>query len=266
MRIATANIMDHKLICTFYQKIGACRHGEKCSRRHIRPTQLRTVLLANLYQKGDNLSERQVAETFGHFYGDVYRRVAQEGEVDQVVVCENENFHLNGNVYVRYTSAAAAAGAVLLLNQEWYAGRPVYCELSPVTSFAEANCRAYDTNSCTRGDHCNFMHVRRPANELRGRLRQAQDKKIALDKIRSAVGDPKWGEQWEQPGTRAAERPGRPERLSAQEAGAEKEQAKAEKEESIEKTADAEQSDEESKAGEESKTDAVARLFGLASK
>lgn len=200
--------MDDKSVCSFYQKIGACRHGEKCSRRHIRPAQSKTVLLANLYQNpkvdadDQQMLAAQTADTFDHFYADVFKRLAKEGTVDQVVVCENENFHLSGNVYIKFTSTDAANRAVMLLNLEWYAGKPVYCELSPVTSFHEANCRAHDTNSCTRGDHCNFMHVRKPSTELRGRLRHAQEKQVALNKLRETLGDIHWGKEWEAATTR----------------------------------------------------------------
>uniref|UniRef100_A0A915AC15 C3H1-type domain-containing protein n=1 Tax=Parascaris univalens TaxID=6257 RepID=A0A915AC15_PARUN len=38
-----------KVNCSFYFKIGACRHGEKCSRTHIMPSFSQTVLLKNLY-------------------------------------------------------------------------------------------------------------------------------------------------------------------------------------------------------------------------
>ncbi|KFD47022.1 hypothetical protein M513_12104 [Trichuris suis] len=39
-----------KVNCSFYFKIGACRHGDKCSRIHNRPTFSQTILLQNLYQ------------------------------------------------------------------------------------------------------------------------------------------------------------------------------------------------------------------------
>lgn len=38
-----------KVNCSFYFKIGACRHGDKCSRTHIMPSFSQTVLLKNLY-------------------------------------------------------------------------------------------------------------------------------------------------------------------------------------------------------------------------
>lgn len=194
----------NKSICTFYQKIGACRHGEKCSRKHIRPTESRTVLLSNLYanpkttpsDKNQGIDLRQ-PEAFDNFFADVYVRLAAEGEIVRVAVCENENPHLNGNVYIQYATKDQAAKAVLLLNQEWFGERPVYCELSPVTNFHEALCRSHDTNSCNRGDHCNFMHVRRPSDAIQSLLRHAQEKLIALAKLRTAMGDEKWGERWE---------------------------------------------------------------------
>lgn len=240
-------------ICTFYQKIGACRHGEKCSRKHVRPSESKTVLLANLYQnpkastnENETMSDKQVAEAFDHFYTDIFKKLATVGEVERIVVCENENFHLSGNAYVRFASPLAASGAVMLLNQEWYGGRPVYCELSPVTSFQEANCRAHDTNSCTRGDHCNFMHVIRPPDDLRARLRQAQDKQIALTKIRFAMGDPTWGQQWEEPTSESYKREETP---KGAESNAENKEAINDSEQGIEELTD-------------SKVDAVAKLFG----
>lgn len=240
--------MDDKSVCSFYQKIGACRHGERCSRKHIRPVESKTVLLANLYQNPkvdknqDGESESQATETFEHFYTDIFRKLAQIGEVEQVVVCENENFHLSGNVYVRFSNTFAATDAVMLINQEWYAGRPVYCELSPVTSFHEANCRAYDTNSCTRGDHCNFMHVKRPSNELRSKLKHAQEKQIVLGRLRKAVGDEAWGKEWEEATTREYYKKEEVEKEEKEE----KEQEEEEKEEEVEPT---------------TMTEAVAKLF-----
>jgi splicing factor U2AF subunit len=36
--------------CPFYFKIGACRHGDRCSRLHNKPTASQTLLLSNMYQ------------------------------------------------------------------------------------------------------------------------------------------------------------------------------------------------------------------------
>jgi len=52
--------------CSFFFKIGACRHGERCSRLHNKPTFSQTILLQNLYLNPQNSA--QVADpTFGQF-------------------------------------------------------------------------------------------------------------------------------------------------------------------------------------------------------
>merc|ERR1712110_1337454 len=37
-----------KVNCSFYFKIGACRHGDRCSRIHNKPTFSQTIVLQNL--------------------------------------------------------------------------------------------------------------------------------------------------------------------------------------------------------------------------
>ena len=50
--------------CSFFFKIGACRHGERCSRLHNKPTFSQTILLQNLYINPQNSA--QVGDpTFG---------------------------------------------------------------------------------------------------------------------------------------------------------------------------------------------------------
>ena len=182
---------DDKITCVFYTKIGACRHGEKCARRHIKPTSSYTILLPNLYQNprlnknyNEELNPAQVQEYFDNFYKDIFVKFASIGEVDSLVVCENENNHLNGNVYVRFTQKDPAHNAVRLLNHEWYAGRPVHSELSPVESFQDANCREYEVGTCARGDHCNFMHIRSPSSHIRDTLFKIQEKTLLTNALR----------------------------------------------------------------------------------
>lgn len=180
-----------KSTCTFYTKIGACRHGEKCSRAHIKPLSSDTLLLPNLYQnpklnknEGEELSSKQIQEYFEHFYKDIFLKFASYGDIDSLVVCENENNHLNGNVYVKFTTKDTAYNACLELNQTWFGSRPVHSELSPVESFHDANCRAYETDSCNRGDHCNFMHIRKPSGQLRSSLFRSQEKRKLLKELK----------------------------------------------------------------------------------
>lgn len=269
--------MEDRSICLFYLKIGACRHGEKCARKHIRPQELKTVLLANLYpnpktDRNSDISDSN--ESFEHFYTDVYKRLAQAGEIDSMLVCENENFHLSGNVYVKYTSTVAAQQAVMLINQEWFAGKPVYCELLPVQSFHDAKCRSHDTNTCNRGDHCNFMHIKKLNSEVGRRLRLAQDKSIAIKRLRKLFEDETWGEVYLEPSKEKYSRNKKPkvdkeaEKLVEEEKnGVKDEEKNGSKEESESKEAEktSETIETESKEEEEqeevSTTEAVARLF-----
>jgi hypothetical protein len=39
-----------------YLKIGACRHGERCSRKHIKPQYSQTIVILNMYQVSTSLS------------------------------------------------------------------------------------------------------------------------------------------------------------------------------------------------------------------
>ena len=160
-----------KVNCSFYYKIGACRHGDRCSRKHVKPSYSQTILLPNLYQNPayDNksrLTPSQLQNHFDAFYEDFWCEMCKYGEVEEVVVCDNNNDHLIGNVYARFKYEDSAQAACDALNSRWYAGRPIYCELSPVTDFREACCRLNSGEGCVRGGFCNFIHRKEPGADL----------------------------------------------------------------------------------------------------
>ncbi|KAJ3151844.1 hypothetical protein HK101_001860, partial [Irineochytrium annulatum] len=131
-----------KVNCSFYFKIGACRHGDRCSRKHVKPSFSQTVLIPNVYQNPAHdptcaLTEPQLQEHFDLFYEDMFLELAKFGEIEELNVCDNVGDHLVGNVYVRLKFEEDAAKAVENLNNRFYAGRPLYAELSPVTDFGE---------------------------------------------------------------------------------------------------------------------------------
>ncbi|VDL60475.1 unnamed protein product [Hymenolepis diminuta] len=164
-----------KVNCSFYFKIGACRHGEQCSRLHNKPTFSQTILLQNLYiaphnnanQNMSNLTEVQAQEMFDEFFEEVFVECESKyGEIEEMNVCDNLGDHLVGNVYIKFRREEDAEKAVKMLNQRWFGGRPVHAELSPVTDFREACCRQYELGECTRGGFCNFMHLKPISREL----------------------------------------------------------------------------------------------------
>ena len=87
------------------------------------------------------------------------------------LLCANVCFtDLIGNVYARFKYEDSAQKACDALNSRWYAARPIYCELSPVTDFREACCRLNSGEGCVRGGFCNFIHRKEPSPELEREL------------------------------------------------------------------------------------------------
>nr|POE62557.1 splicing factor u2af small subunit a [Quercus suber] len=167
--------------CPFYFKIGACRHGDRCSRLHTKPSVSPTLLLSNMYQRpdmitpgvdahGQPIDPRTIQTHFEEFYEDLFEELTKYGEIESLNVCDNLADHMVGNVYVQFREEEHAANALRNLTGRFYAGRPIIVDFSPVTDFREATCRQYEENTCNRGGYCNFMHLKRISRELRRQL------------------------------------------------------------------------------------------------
>merc|ERR1711953_673031 len=169
-----------KVNCSFYFKIGACRHGDRCSRIHNKPTFSQTIVLQNLYinpqnsaKSADgshltNVSDEEMQEHYDNFFEDCFVEAEEKyGEIEEMNVCDNLGDHLVGNVYIKFRREEDAEKAVKELNNRWFGGRPIYAELSPVTDFREACCRQYEMGECTRSGFCNFMHLKPISRDLR---------------------------------------------------------------------------------------------------
>lgn len=170
-----------KVNCSFYFKIGACRHGDRCSRIHNKPTFSQTIVLQNLYINpqnsaktadgshiGQTVTDEEMQEHYDIFFEEVFIECEDKyGEIEEMNVCDNLGDHLVGNVYIKFKHENDAEQAVIDLNSRWFGGRPIYAELSPVTDFREACCRQYEMGECTRAGFCNFMHLKPISRELR---------------------------------------------------------------------------------------------------
>jgi len=120
------------------------------------------------------MTEDEIQTHFDDFYEDFFTELCKYGEVEEMHVCDNVGDHLIGNVYARFRYEEDAQKAVDNLNQRFYAGRPIYAELSPVTDFREACCRQNENAECTRGGFCNFMHLKEVSRRLKKELFAAQ--------------------------------------------------------------------------------------------
>jgi splicing factor U2AF subunit len=83
-------------ILTSVQKIGACRHGDRCSRKHVKPSYSQTILMPNLYQNPaydpkNRMNPSQLQNHFDAFYEDIWCELCKYGELEELVVCDNNN-------------------------------------------------------------------------------------------------------------------------------------------------------------------------------
>ncbi|XP_063249172.1 splicing factor U2AF 35 kDa subunit isoform X1 [Prinia subflava] len=182
-------VQKRQVNCSFYFKIGACRHGDRCSRLHNKPTFSQTIALLNIYRNPQNssqsadglrcaVSDVEMQEHYDEFFEEVFTEMEEKyGEVEEMNVCDNLGDHLVGNVYVKFRREEDAEKAVIDLNNRWFNGQPIHAELSPVTDFREACCRQYEMGECTRGGFCNFMHLKPISRELRRELYGRRRKK-----------------------------------------------------------------------------------------
>ena len=105
---------EDKVNCSFFFKIGACRHGDKCTRLHYKPPLSQTLLIPHMYEnppvalamaEGAQVPEEQAKECIRHFedfFEDVFLELANFGEIEDMIVCDNVGDHLVGNVYVKF--------------------------------------------------------------------------------------------------------------------------------------------------------------------
>ncbi|KAL0316139.1 UNVERIFIED_CONTAM: Splicing factor U2af small subunit B [Sesamum radiatum] len=143
--------------CPFYFKIGACRHGDRCSRLHTKPSISPTLLLSNMYQRpdmitpgvdpqGQPLDPKKIQSHFEDFYEDLFQELSKYGDIQSLNICDNLADHMVGNVYIQFREEDQAQNALQNLIGRSYEGRPIIADFSPVTDFREATCRQYEEN------------------------------------------------------------------------------------------------------------------------
>jgi len=177
-----------KVNCSFYFKIGACRHGDRCTRTHLRPIFSTTVLIPHMYlppPPGPDGQPVDDTQPFEDFYEEVAEEFKKFGEVEVVNVLENLGDHMFGNVYVKYREEEDAEKCLKTMSGRYYAGRLIMPEYSPVTDFREARCRQFEESQCARGGYCNFMHLKKVPRQLRKMLRKGRGHKRSRSRSRN---------------------------------------------------------------------------------
>uniref|UniRef100_A0A8C6W441 C3H1-type domain-containing protein n=1 Tax=Nannospalax galili TaxID=1026970 RepID=A0A8C6W441_NANGA len=165
--------------CPFYSKTGACRFGDRCSRKHNFPMSSPTLLLKSMFttfgmeqcRRDDydpdaslEYSEEETYQQFLDFYHDVLPEFKNVGRVIQFKV----RMGMRTGAQAVHLGGEECQAAFSVFNGRWYAGRQLQCEFCPVTRWKMAICGLYELQQCPRGKHCNFLHVfRNPNNEFR---------------------------------------------------------------------------------------------------
>eukprot|EP00397_Hematodinium_sp_SG-2012_P051217 GEMP01059915.1.p1 GENE.GEMP01059915.1~~GEMP01059915.1.p1 ORF type:complete len:457 (+),score=110.44 GEMP01059915.1:1-1371(+) len=173
---------DDRALCPFYMKIGACRHGDQCSRQHNKPIGATGLLLGHMYPNTqesmmiaqeeawtDEMYDKAQAH-IEQFYTEVFLELANYGEIEDMVVVDNASDHMIGNVYVKYYNSQDCERALQKLSGRFYGGKLIQAEASPVVDFREARCRAFHESRCNRGGYCNFMHIKHIPKAIKRRL------------------------------------------------------------------------------------------------
>eukprot|EP01012_Entosiphon_sulcatum_P064831 TRINITY_DN93688_c0_g1_i1.p1 TRINITY_DN93688_c0_g1~~TRINITY_DN93688_c0_g1_i1.p1 ORF type:complete len:283 (+),score=39.90 TRINITY_DN93688_c0_g1_i1:133-981(+) len=183
--------------CPFYFKVGACRHGEQCSRIHNQPLLSQTVLIPHMYLnpiaapmvdgegKPVEYDKRYLRDHFEEFFEDAFEELSKFGEIEELNVADNVNEHLLGNVYIKYRLEDDAEKALKGLQGRYYSGRLLLPEFSPVTNFRDGCCRQYEESECTRGGLCNFIHLKQVSKTLKKQLFADQRKRLGIKRSRS---------------------------------------------------------------------------------
>jgi splicing factor U2AF 35 kDa subunit len=187
--------------CKFWKRVGACRHGHSCAKRHNRPKVSKTVVFWNLFNNpvrtlfnksngkenaekdsdvfstvDVHIDERKLQEEAERLYQDLFVELSMKyGEIETIVICGNYNVHIGGNVLVKFSDERAAANCVRSCNDRWYNGKPIFCELSPVARMEDSFCRPHLSHrGCERGDTCNMIHPREPRRDIKATLFASQ--------------------------------------------------------------------------------------------
>jgi len=146
--------------CSFFLRIGACRHGENCPKKHNWPTFSSTVLFTHLWvpKKKTLKSKKETADHYDDFMEDLLEETLQYGAVEEVLTYQNRGDHMLGNTFVRFSDEDMAQACINGTTGRYYAGRRIIPKFSPVQDFENARCRDHQMGGCKRGHFCNFAH------------------------------------------------------------------------------------------------------------
>ena len=178
--------------CQFFVKMGACRHGDKCTKLHIRPSSSVTIMLPMMYLNPKVVPLQTTDEATGKtinidydkkflknhvhdFFEEVFLMMMEFGRVQEMYIVDNLCDHLLGNVYVKFETDVQAQAALEGLKTHAYNGVVLTPELCPVVEFGDAACKEDRETDCKRGLMCNYLHIIKISSSLMKHLVKKQN-------------------------------------------------------------------------------------------
>eukprot|EP01066_Platyproteum_vivax_P007567 Platyproteum_vivax@DN296_c0_g1_i1.p1 len=150
--------------CPDFWSVGACRNGDRCTKRHSLPNNSDCLIIRGLYKYCSTLSIPE-DDFLTSFYADIFEQFANFGEVEDVIICDNTSEFMRGNVYVKYANIDHATFALKQLTGRCVAGTIVKPEFTFV-DFRKAICSRSNLNMCF-SPNCRLIHPKKLSQILK---------------------------------------------------------------------------------------------------
>ncbi|KAG0440387.1 Splicing factor U2AF 35 kDa subunit [Dictyocoela muelleri] len=157
--------------CSFFIRVGTCRHGENCSKEHPKPFNHNTLLLKNLYfypllNLESTLNPIEIQKHADMFYEDIFTEISLKyAPIRNMLICANSSDHLIGNVYIEFFNNCDFA------IDRFYNYKRIISIPTHIKYIKDAVC---NESNCERGDFCNLLHPVKITKELVDELFESQ--------------------------------------------------------------------------------------------
>ncbi|XP_055613893.1 U2 small nuclear ribonucleoprotein auxiliary factor 35 kDa subunit-related protein 2 [Uranotaenia lowii] len=160
--------------CSFFTKVGACRHGVRCTSDHQTPGLSEIIFIPNFFvhpalderqhpeygqDGGIEFDEEEINQSFREFFKDIVDEFETFGPIKGVFVSRNYLPHLRGSCYIEYQTKRSAAQAYQRMNGRFYASRQLRVEFRSSISWCHAVCGLNIQSRCPKGRNCNYLHL-----------------------------------------------------------------------------------------------------------
>jgi len=150
------------IVCNFYEKIGCCRFGDKCFKKHQKPKLSDTLIMNNMLDRNEDYLDQ---EYFKHIFEDVLSVFKEFGDIKYLAICCNDVPHLKGTIYIQYRKEEEGLKALQGITGRYYAYKQLVPEFCPKLNWNKAVCASFVKGNCNN-KWCNYLHLFQNPNRL----------------------------------------------------------------------------------------------------